>query len=217
MQTKITQHESPLARFVTADKSLRMQGLNIVDVLTKRKNGHQAITSNEHIHYPEDDVLDSSTGAQYFLHRHESAGVGETVHLHIFKRWKPQEPKLKEQDSVLTHLAALTLDLQGNPKQWIAVNQWVVADFWQPYDVTVEIFRGWKIETPDSNRGDDISQLSHEWLSSLIALQLDTEIKDLLMARDLKLDQMIDESPGVNVLEDQTVEVLSIKDIEIWN
>lgn len=200
-------------RFSKANQQLNAHGLNIVTALTCCAPDLAQMKGDETIHYPPEDVLDSSTGGQYFLHQHHAKSVGETVHIHIFRRWCPPELNLKAGDTVLTHLAALVLTHDGQPKHWLAVNQWVVADYWQPADTTLALFRNWRVEHPDQGRGDQVPSICHEWLSSLVAYHLYFEIQELLMARDDQLDTLIDEYPGNNVLEEKLFEIVSVRPI----
>lgn len=196
-----------IKRHLFACHDLRQRGLSIADVLTSQKCALEQISSDESQHFPEDDVLDSSSGAQYFLHRHESDLLGNTIHIHFFKRWKPKELHLKKHETITTHLVALALDSQGHPSQWFTVNQWVVGDYWQPADETVELFRNWKVSKPDDGRGDEVQRVGHEWLSTLIALHLDGDIKELLDERDARLDKLVDANPQINALNDRSIEV----------
>lgn len=202
-----------IKRHLCASNELMQRGLSISDVLTHQKYIPDQIPPDESLHFPADDVLDSNSGAQYFLHRHESDSLGHSLHIHFFKRWRPQELSLKSHETITTHLVGLALNAQGHPSHWFTVNQWVVGDYWQPAEETITLFRNWKVSKPDKGRGDDVLSIGHEWLSSLIALHLDGDIKELLHERDARLDQLVDASPYVNVLDDRSIEVFGTRNI----
>lgn len=187
---------------------------------TRQLNDRSAISRNiiselcggqppldEEKHFPENDFIDRSTGAQYFLHRHTSAEVGETTHIHIFKRWSSKDLKAVGLDSAITHLAALALDSSGRPDYWFVVNQWVVGDYWLSADETVNLFVDWKFSKAASLKSPRYRHW-HEWIAGLVASHLNTSIREVLVERDQILDQMIDEKPGENVLEDRSIEVI---------
>lgn len=162
---------------------------------------------DEEKHFPENDFIDRSTGAQYFLHRHTSAEVGETTHIHIFKRWSSKDLKAVGLDSAITHLAALALDSSGRPDYWFVVNQWVVGDYWLPADQTIDLFEGWSLSKTQGLKSPR-ARYWHEWIANLIAENLEKDIHALLRERDQILDQMIDSKPGENVLANRSIEVI---------
>lgn len=162
---------------------------------------------DEERHFPEDDFIDLVTGAQYFLHRHLSAEVGITTHIHIFKRWSSKELDLLGLESVTTHLAALALDSSGQPDYWFVVNQWVVGDYWLPAEETIELFRGWSFSKAERQKNTKYG-FWHEWVANQVNKSLETDIFSLLNERDLILDQLVDTKPGENVLEDRSIEVI---------
>jgi len=110
-------------------------------------------------------------------------------------------------------LAALEISSAGKPLGWFTLNQWVLGDYWQAADATIDLFDDWAIRNPDSGRGDSVNPMCHEWLVTLIQLNLHGAIRDLLEERDQKLDTMVDQNPNKNVLEDRTIEIFGYKSI----
>ena len=133
---------------------------NIISYLC---NGNPPL--DEERHFPEDDFIDSLTGAQYFLHRHLSAEVGESTHIHIFKRWSSENLHSQGLESVTTHLAALALDSTGQPDYWFVVNQWVVGDYWLPAEDTIKLFRGWTFSKTECQKKPNYGYW-HEWIAN---------------------------------------------------
>ncbi len=200
--------------FLKADNALRNAGIKLIDELTKGASlKGKKIPKDEVLHFPGEDVIDSQTGSQYFLHRHSSEYADDSIHIHFFRRWNPPELNLSEDDTIPTHLAALELSSEGAPLGWFTVNQWVVGDYWQTAEGTIALFENWVITKPDLGRGDSINPICHEWLLAFMQLHLHNMIKNLLEERDQKLDAMVDQNPNSNVLEDRAIEVFGFKSI----
>ncbi len=200
---------SLIESFIELDSAMKASSLNLVDALTGIPSAYPGkLPVDEARHFPEDDVFDSSTGSQYFLHRHAAGNALDSVHIHFFQRWAPAELNLPNSQTISTHLAALELDALGEPHAWFVVNQWVVGDYWQSADETIRLFSDWKIATPEEDRGNEIPELCHQWLSAYLKLNLASTIYPLLRERDDVLDKLIDAFPGVNVLEGRAHEVL---------
>lgn len=194
---------------------MKKASINLVEELVGKDNFVAGtIPKNENEHFPSDDVIDSGTGSQYFLHRHTSDKLGDSIHIHFFQRWIPVELNLPENKDIATHLAALELDINGTPLRWFVVNQWVVGDYWQPAEETIGLFNDWNIKSPEKGRGDKINPLCHAWLALYMKLNLDTKIKTLLLKRDEMLDELVSLKPNINVLEDQGVEIFAYDHVE---
>lgn len=199
-------------QFFNVDRQLKEKNIHLLDELTKNSQyASKQIPKDEFTHFPAEDVIDSSTGAQYFLHRHSSELTSDSIHVHYFKRWRPAELNLPIGDTVTTHLAALEFDYLGNPLGWFSVNQWVVADYWQTAKDTVELFKDWKINSVDDGRGDSIDPKCHEWLEIYMKLSLHNDIYELLVDRDKKLDSLVECNPDKNVFEDREVEIFGYR------
>lgn len=208
-------HQTLVNRFQEVDQQLKKLSINLVEELVGRnKFSFSNIPKDEHVHFPSDDVLDVETGSQYFLHRHSSDKIDDSIHVHFFRQWIPVELGLPENKDIATHLIALEFDISGNPLRWIVVNQWVVGDYWQPAEETINLFRDWGIKNPEKGRGDKINPICHEWLELYMKLNLDTKIKALLMERDVRLDALVDLNPDLNVLEDQSIEIFGCSDVD---
>ena len=114
-------------------------------------------------HYPEGEVFDASSHAQYFFHAHapDSPPPSERGHFHTFLRAEgmpsgvvplllpelavadvsalpPQAAPLKrgERDEV-SHLIAIAIDVRGEPIRLFTTNRWVTGETWyRAEDVT---------------------------------------------------------------------------------
>ena len=114
-------------------------------------------------HYPDGEVFDATSHAQYFFHTHapDSRAPSERGHFHTFLRADgmpggvepgllpelavadvaappPQAAPLKrgERDEV-SHLIAIALDVRGEPVRLFTTNRWVTGETWyRAEDVT---------------------------------------------------------------------------------
>ncbi len=206
------EHNTLVDDFLNIDLQLKEGGVHLLDELTKNsKYTGKQIPKDEFIHFPSEDVVDSNTGSQYFLHRHSSELIEDSIHVHYFKRWRPIGLNLPLGDTITTHLAALEFDCLGNPLGWFTVNQWVVADYWQPARDTINLFKDWKINSADDGRGESINPKCHEWLEAYMKLSLHNDIYELLVDRDEKLDALVECNPDKNVFENREIEILGYR------
>ncbi len=146
-------------------------------------------------HYPEPDVFDPATGAQWFYHCHDTgAGAEEHGHFHCFVR--PQG-----KDGPIHHLCAVGVDPYGRLRRLFTVNQWVVGDDWLDADQTIDLLPRFDVHMPRP------SYLVNRWLTAILAAY-EPEIADLIRRRDEVLGAH-QPAQGVAVREDQTLEVTS--------
>jgi hypothetical protein len=205
----------PIERFHKVADGFKSQNINIVDVLCGSEHLAQEIPLDEELHFPINDIRDEGTGAQCFLHRHAADVFQDSIHIHFFQRWKPPELALPDNESITTHLAALDISRCGKPLGWFTVNQWVVGDYWQSADSTLELFKKWDIQGAHEFAKLPYRSEVFDWLRTIVELSLLDPLPDLLNTRDQILDQLIDKNPNTNVLQDKTVEVLSYKSLNL--
>lgn len=145
-------------------------------------------------HYPQPDVFDPATGAQWYYHCHDdSARLGEHGHFHCFVR--PQG-----RDSEPVHLVAVGVTGQGKLTRLFTVNHWVVGGDWRDANATNALLDRFNVEmaTPD--------YLVNRWLTAVLT-RYEDEIVHLNLARDERL--RADGRPLEEVREDRSIEVLS--------
>jgi hypothetical protein len=169
---------------------LAKAGLNVLSE-TFRDTGE--ITAWDH--YPQGDVFDPVTGAQWFYHCHPAEeGGAEHGHFHCFLR--PDGV-----DGPIHHLAAVGVDAYGKILRLFTVNQWVVGDNWLDAEATIALVARFDVQMPRP------SYLVNRWLTAVFAAYED-EIVDLIRLRD----QAINAFPAkadVPVREDRSLEVAS--------
>jgi hypothetical protein len=187
-------------------------------------------------HYPEGEVYDPDSHAQYFYHRHPGpsrrspAQPAEHGHFHLFLRGEgvpagitplvspelavanapaPRQSaplKLGRSDEVC-HLVALALDTRGEPLRLFTTNRWVTGETWYRADDVIRMLDRFRL------RGDGPSALLDRWLGALVRLFL-PEIAALLRARDQAILEQRWRWRG-NVLEDPRLEITSSIEVDV--
>ena len=125
--------------------------LNIVGECLKNQG-----TFYEFDHYPEGDVYDEETHAQYYYHAHRGV-AGEHGHFHTFVRAKGMPDKLipvaydgdvewPQGDDVLSHLVAVSMDRYGLPLGLFTTNRWVTGENWFTAQDTIRLLDAFIID-----------------------------------------------------------------------
>ena len=186
-------------------------------------------------HYPEGEVYDPASHAQYFYHRHpgparKSAAPVEHGHFHLFLRGEgmpagitpllmpelavanapvPRQSaplKLGGRDEVC-HLVALAVDGKGEPLRLFTTNRWVTGETWYRADDVIRMLDRFRVHS------DRPSALLNRWLSAVVRL-FQPEIATLLRDRDQAILEQRWRWRG-NVLEDPRLEIISILEIDL--
>ena len=145
-------------------------------------------------HYPEKDVYDPATGAQWYYHCHDdSAEQDEHGHFHCFVR-----PDGK--DSPACHLIAVGVDARGRLKRLFTVNQWVTGSEWYDAETTNRLLDRFNVEMADPD------YLVNRWLTAVVTRHED-DIAKLNRQRDERLKSLA--RPLPELLGDRSIEVLS--------
>jgi hypothetical protein len=169
-------------------------------------------------HYPEGDVYDHVTHAQYYYHAHRGT-EGEHGHFHTFVRargmpegvqpvaYEGDEP-WREGDEVLSHLVAISMDRLGLPVALFTTNRWVTGESWfHAHDVERML---------DRFRVDHAypSWPLNRWLGAMVVLFRPTVVA-LLRERDAALEDWRARHPEGDAFEDRTLEIMSRRPIDI--
>lgn len=146
-------------------------------------------------HYPQGDVFDPASGAQWFYHCHPAEdGTAEHGHFHCFLR--PDGI-----DGPIHHLAAIGVDAYGKLLRIFTVNQWVVGDDWLDAEATIPLARRFDMQMPRP------SYLVNRWLTAIFAAYED-EIACLIAKRDRVLASHTPPQ-GIAAREDRALEITS--------
>lgn len=169
-----------------------------------------AETFYEWNHYPDGDVYDSETHAQYYYHAHRGT-ENEHGHFHTFLRAKgmpgnckpvghPDKSEWPEDDDALTHFVGISMDGYGFPFRLFSTNRWVTGESWYA--------------APDVCRMIDRFVIDHaypswptnRWISAMFVLYK-PEIARLIEARDIAVAEWRKTHPDTDVFEDRDLEI----------
>jgi hypothetical protein len=186
---------------------LRKAGLNVVGEVLRGQG-----TFYEHNHYPENDVFDAETHAQYYYHAHRGL-AGEHGHFHTFLRRAgmpagsepldlPHSEPWPSGDEALAHLIAVSMDAYGMPIGLFAPNRWVCGDTWYAARDLIPMLDRFRIDHAYP------SWPVNRWLSAMFVLYR-PHIEALLLERDRVIHAWRDALPGEDVLERRELDVLA--------
>lgn len=190
---------------------LNKAGLNIVGEVL-RDSLNRGETFYEFNHYPEDDVYDRETHAQYYYHAHRSE-AGEHGHFHCFLRPKgmptgvspidyPATDPWPQGDEALSHLIAIAMDRDGYPTTLFTTNRWVTAEAWYPAGHVIQMLNNFIIDHAFP------SLPVNRWISAMFVLYR-PHIEALLMQRDEVVWAWAEAHPGADVFEDRALDITS--------
>jgi hypothetical protein len=145
-------------------------------------------------HYPEQEVFDAATGAQWYYHCHDdSDALGEHGHYHCFVR--PEGTK-----GPACHLIAIGVNARGKITRLFTVNQWVVGGEWFDAETTNRLIENFNVELAHPD------YLVNRWLTAAVSYYED-DIIQLNRERDEALNKI--GGPVEATFNDRTYEVLS--------
>ena len=131
-------------------------------------------------HYPSNDLVDNSTGYEFYYHAHSADEMppGEHGHFHVIKR---------ANDS-FHHLIGIALDRKGLPVRLFTTNQWVTGEEIVEAKLVMQSIKGFEMTV--KGRMTPVSK----WICAFMRLFY-SEMEGLLLKRDKKILQLI-ESAG---------------------
>lgn len=118
-------------------------------------------------HYPPAGLVFANDRWRAFYHCHETGALQhEHGHFHIFTL---------DHDAQWAHAVALTMDVDGQPVQWSALNRWVTAG-------------PWLMRAGFNSQFNSYADISHDtlvarWLYAMLQTHR-TQLDDLLVQRD---------------------------------
>ena len=191
---------------------LKKGNANIVSEILKGQG-----TFYEWDHYPEGDVYDGETHAQYYYHAHRE---GEHGHFHTFLRKKGMKEDVKpvpysgeaewptEEDEIICHLIAISMDSAGFPIVLFTTNRWVTGENWYDKADVINMLDGFIIDHCSP------SWPANRWLTAMLVL-FRPQIEQLILARDLKIIEWRSKTPDMDVFEDRDLEITSYLNITV--
>ncbi len=171
-------------------------------------------------HYPDGDVYDAHSHAQFYYHAHpQELRAGEHGHFHTFLRPLgfpkgimpapvPDFEAPEAENDALSHIIGISMDPQGIPIRLFTTNRWVTGETWHKADDVRRMVDRFLI---DHTRP---SWAVNRWVSGMVCL-FQPQIVKLLDARDQRVAAWEAAHPGVNVYEDRDLEVTSVTDISV--
>ena len=200
-------------------------------VVSEIMAGHATI-SDWH-HYPEEDVYDPASHAQYFYHSHplRPRAVREHGHFHTFLRAEgmpvgvaplllpenavaeappppPQAPPLRRGiREELSHLVAVGVDYQGKPVRLFTTNRWVTGETWYPASDVVRMLDRFAVAEVGP------SETLNQWLGAILRL-FRPQISELLRLRDQAV-MAWRRRRRTHVFDDPALEITSSRDISL--
>jgi len=214
-QLQIMQHAG--LEILECYRVLSKSNLNIVGEVL-RDSLNKGETFYEFNHYPDDDVYDRETHAQYYYHAHRSE-IGEHGHFHTFLRPKGMPAGVApivhqatdpwpQGDEALSHLLAIAMDGYGYPTGLFTTNRWVTAEAWYPAEQVIQMLDRFIIDHAFP------SWPVNRWISAMFVLYR-PHIEALLKQRDEIIRAWTAAHPGQDVYEDRELDVTSQLNISV--
>jgi len=202
---------------LTCYRVLQKVGLNLVGEVL-RDSLNKGETFYEFNHYPDDDVYDRETHAQYYYHAHRGE-VGEHGHFHCFLRPKgmpagiapisyPATDPWPQGDEALSHLAAIAMDSYGYPTGLFTTNRWVTAEAWYPAAHAIQMLDCFVIDHAFP------SWPVNRWISAMLVLYR-PHLEALLKQRDETVWAWAEVHPQEDVFEDRKLDITSQMPISV--
>jgi len=188
---------------------------NIVGELIKGEE-----TFYEWNHYPDGDVYDSETHAQFYYHAHPSEErPGEHGHFHTFLRPGGMPPEVRpapvpdfeppeDPDDALSHLVAISMDRKGFPVKLFTTNRWVTGEVWYAAGDVCRLLPLFNIDHAQPSWPVNI------WITDMLVL-FRPQIKALIYARDRIVAAWQQSHPGQIVYEDRGLEVAAEMAVDV--
>ena len=158
----------------------------------------------EYSHYPDGDVFDPATGAQYYYHAHRSV-TGEHGHFHTFLR---RGPLLAPAAGRPTHLIAISMDEYGEPRALFAVNRWVTDESFVPAQTAIRLLPRFAVTGPTPEPA------VNAWITGMLRL-FRPEVEALLLHRDVVIDARAAGRGRDKALEDKRLETTGSLAIDV--
>jgi hypothetical protein len=204
-------------RLIATARILAKTGDSVVDEVTRNCG-----RLHPYAHYPEGDVVDHETGAQFFYHLHpvpalasrSAAPEAEALngHFHCFvpapADGAPQAPPRLRRGSGMAHLIAVEVDRQSLPVRLFTTNRWVTDETWVDAPEAARLADRFVVEVARPSLSAAI------WISSLVRL-FQPQIAALLAARDHAIAALSRERPGSDPYEDRSLEVPSAMAVSV--
>lgn len=189
-------------------------GLNVVGEVLR---GQADFVEFEH--YPNDDVFDGDSHAQYYYHAHRG-GELEHGHFHTFLRAEGMpagivpvrtaepHPPGQQGEAAISHLVAVSMDAWGEPIGLFATNRWVTDEDWFSASDVIKFLPRFEVDHAFP------SWPVNRWLGALLRLYRPW-IEGLLRHRDAVIAAWQAAYPDGDVFEDRRLEMTGYLPISV--
>ncbi len=149
--------------------------------------------------YPEAGLLFAGNHWRTFYHCHEekSMHVKEHGHFHLFTDIGNQ---------AWAHVAGLSIDAEGQPLQWFAVNRWVTDGPWLESEKFLTQLKYAAVNDDDNLAGN--------WLAAMLQFYHD-DLLELLINRDMQMQQNLKGHSRAEILENRDIYTLATSSIDL--
>jgi len=150
--------------------------------------------------YPESGLRFAGDQWRAFYHCHESASMhpNEHGHFHIFTAIGNQ---------AWAHVAGLSIDIEGQPLQWFAVNRWVTDGPWLERDRLLAQLGSARADTGEEG-------LPGRWLVAMLQLYHDS-LTGLLTERDTQIQLELKGRSLIETLDDRDIYTLATQSVDL--
>lgn len=172
-------------------------------------------------HYPQGDVYDHSSHAQFYYHAHAKGArdMEEHGHFHTFLRPKGMPDGVAPAaipgvelpggaNDALSHLIAVSMDAYGYPTRLFTTNRWVTGEVWYEARDVIAMLDRFVIDHAQP------SWPVNRWITGMVRL-FRPQIEALIHERDRAVAAWATGHPGGDVYEDRGLEVTSHCDIRV--
>jgi hypothetical protein len=171
-------------------------------------------------HYPNGDVYDGETHCQYYYHAHPAAlRRGEHGHFHTFLRAKgmpegmvpaplPDLAPTADDDTVLAHLVAISMDEFGYPIRLFTTNRWVTGETWYRGDDVIRMLDRFDMDLAYPSLAVNL------WITAMLRL-FRPLIEILIQDRDRAIGTWQRRHPDANAYEARDLEITAYADISV--
>lgn len=194
-------------------RALEKDGLNLVGEVLRGQGEFY-----EYEHYPNDDVYDAGSHAQYYYHAHRGLKT-EHGHFHTFLRRPgsltgavpldvPTSEPWPRDDDEIAHLIAISMDSFGRPIGLFATNRWVTGETWFRASDVIDMLDHFRIDRAKP------SWPVNRWIGAMTVLYR-PYIEALLKHRDAVIAAWSSTRPDADVFEDRELEITGQLDISV--
>jgi hypothetical protein len=169
-------------------------------------------------HYPEGDVFDQKSHAQFYYHAHaaEERVDGEHGHFHTFLRGGGMPRDVRpaalpdfvmpaKPNDLICHVIGISMDIYGQAFRLFTTNRWVTGETWFNAPDVIRLIDGFRIDHTQP------SWPTNRWISAMVTV-FRPQIEALIHARDGAIATWAEQHTDETIHDDRALNVTS----EMW-